>query len=81
MYKKSIANDIIIVSVSTDINYESWINALDRFGYPWLHLIDTNGVNAVAKKYGVGQLPTNFLIDKNGIIIRKDISLVDLLKN
>ena len=48
----------------------------------WTSLLDENGVNA--NKLGIYVFPTNFLLDQNGIIIRKNISLIELdlfLKN
>ncbi len=57
-----------IYSVSTDEKKDKWLNAVKKDKLTWENLvIDING--EVADRYGVYRLPTNFLIDQNGIII------------
>ncbi len=79
-FKKIEMNDIVIISVSTDKTREAWLSGLARFQFPWVQLIDDPNAAAVAKKYGIRELPTNFLIDKDGVIKAKNVTLVDLLK-
>ena len=79
-YEKIKKNDILIISISTDQKRESWLKSLNMYQFPWLHVIDNSGSSAISKKYGIQELPTNFLIDESGIIIAKNVTLIDLLK-
>ncbi len=69
-----------IVSVSTDTRKERWEKASEKFSLPWINLLDEKQANnkKVFSQYGVRALPTNFLIDADGNIISKDITLIDL---
>lgn len=63
-----------ILGVSTDGNLENWKKAIADDELPWKNVSDLNtGINQVALKYGIKSLPTNFLLDKNGVIIAKDL--------
>lgn len=64
-----------VLSVSLDNNKDSWIKAIEKDGLVWpYHVSDLQfWNNAVAQKYGVISIPTNFLIDGNGIIVAKGL--------
>ena len=48
--------------------------AIEKDKLAWQHVSDLKGwSNAVAKQYAVRSIPANFLLDKNGIIIAKDL--------
>ena len=69
------ANGFEVLSVSLDNNADSWTKAIEKDGLIWpYHVSDLQfWNNAVAQKYGVSAIPTNFLIDGNGIIIAKGL--------
>lgn len=71
-----------VFSVSLDQNKEAWIKAIETDGLIWKnHVCDFLGWNnAVAQKYGVNGIPTNFLINGDGIIIGKSLRGEDLQK-
>ncbi len=69
---------ILVISVSTDKRPDDWRKSLSSNKFPWIQLIDEGGT--VAKQYGVLQLPTNFLINKEGVIIEKNVTLADLVR-
>lgn len=71
-----------IYSVSLDNNKEAWQQALLNDGLVWNnHVGDLGGWNnSAALKYGVYAIPTNFLIDGNGIIVAKALRGDDLHK-
>ncbi len=70
-----------ILSISTDQNLDKWKKAIADDELPWKNVSDLkNGVNEVALKYGINSLPTNFLLDKNGVIIARDLHNEDLEK-
>jgi thiol-disulfide isomerase/thioredoxin len=65
----------VIYSVSLDQNKSSWVNAInaDKLDWPW-HVSDLQFWNSrAANAYNVTGIPTNFLIDKDGIIIAKNL--------
>lgn len=71
-----------VYSVSLDMNKEAWQSAIAADGLLWPnHVSDLLGWNNVAAaKYAVQGIPTNYLIDGNGIIIGKALRGEDLEK-
>ncbi len=68
-----------ILGVSLDHDKASWIKAINKDGLVWNHVSDLEWWdNAVAKEYGIGSVPSNLLIDPNGIIIAKNLRGDDL---
>ncbi len=64
-----------VYSVSLDVNKEKWTKAIEEDGLEWTdHVCDFGGWrSALASKYGVNQIPTNVLIDGEGVIVAKDL--------
>ena len=63
-----------IISISLDKNKNSWIKAIQADGLSWMHVSDLKGwKNAAAAKYGVKLIPQNFLLDKDGKIIARNL--------
>lgn len=71
-----------VYGVSLDMNKEAWQVAIATDGLIWPnHVSDLLGWNnAAAMKYGVAGIPTNYLIDGDGIIIGKVLRGEDLNK-
>ncbi len=71
-----------IFSVSLDNNKESWLKAIEDDELDWdTHVSDLQGWRSkIAKSYLVRAIPMNFLIDKEGIIIAKNLRGEDLAK-
>lgn len=71
-----------VYSVSLDNNKDAWQTAIATDGLKWpSHVSDLAGWNnAAAAKYGVSAIPTNYLIDGDGIIIGKALKGNDLEK-
>lgn len=64
-----------IYSVSLDKNREAWKQAIeqDKLAWPY-HVSDLKAWSSEgARIYGVNSIPTNFLIDPNGVIVAKDL--------
>lgn len=78
LYEKYKGSGFEIVGVSTDKEkYKTdWQNAIKKYQLLWPQYWDKNGVEAT--KMSINAFPTNFLLDKEGIIIRKNISTVEL---
>ena len=64
-----------VLSVSLDQNEGAWIKAIEKDQLVWpFHVSDLQGWNnAAAVRYGVNSIPTNVLVDANGIIIAKNL--------
>lgn len=78
VHEKILAKNILIISVSIDKHEEKWKKALETYKFPWIQIIDVTG--ATAKQYGVNELPSNFMIDINGVVTGKNLSLSEILK-
>ncbi|GAB4287241.1 MAG: hypothetical protein Kow0068_12980 [Marinilabiliales bacterium] len=64
-----------IYSVSLDRNKSAWVNAIKKDNLSWEnHVSDLKFWNSEgAAKYGVRSIPSNFLIDGDGIIVAKNL--------
>lgn len=63
-----------IFQVSLDDNEEKWLEAIKQDNLQWTNVSELKGwKNNGAMIYGINLLPTNYLIDENGIIISKDL--------
>jgi len=68
-----------ILGVSLDQDKAKWIDAIKKDGLTWTHVSDLKfWNNAVAQQFGIQSIPANFLIDRNGVIIAKDLRGADL---
>ncbi|MGN0033489.1 MAG: thioredoxin-like domain-containing protein [Candidatus Limimorpha sp.] len=79
-YSKFNKKGFEIVSVSLDNDSKAWLNGIQEDGLVWKnHVSDLKGwANAAAKEYCVAFIPQNYLIDKNGIIVAKNLYGDDL---
>jgi thiol-disulfide isomerase/thioredoxin len=65
------AKGFTVYSVSLDSNKDAWIKAIQQDGLIWPnHVSDLGGWQSRgAQIYGVGSIPTNWLIDGKGVIV------------
>lgn len=70
-----------ILGVSLDQDGTKWKEAIEKDQLTWEHVSDLKGWhNAVAVQYGIQAVPSNFLLNPEGVIIAKDIRGDDLEK-
>lgn len=63
-----------IFGVATETDRKQWIKAIEADSLTWINVTDFNGTNnKAAITYGVTGYPTNFLINKAGKIIARDV--------
>jgi len=63
-----------ILGVASDDKKEDWTEAVRKDGLTWQNVSDLKGdKNKAALIYGVSYYPTNFLIDRKGNIIARDL--------
>jgi len=68
-----------ILGVSFDDNREKWLKAISDDELSWLQVSDLEGWgNAAGKLYGIRSIPSNILLDPDGVIIAKNIRGDDL---
>ncbi len=80
VYDKFKDKNFEIVAVSIDENKEAWLKAIEKDGSQWIHLSSLKGWNSeTAQTYGVRAVPQSFLLDTNGIILKKNILPIDLV--
>lgn len=63
-----------IYGVSFDKDREAWLGAIEQNGMNWVHVSEVNGFdNQAAKDYAVQGIPSNFLIDAQGVIVASNL--------
>ncbi|TAE72461.1 MAG: AhpC/TSA family protein [Bacteroidetes bacterium] len=63
-----------ILGVSLDRDKQGWVDAIEKDKLTWLHISDLQfWQSAVVKTYQIQGIPATYLIDKNGIIIAKNL--------
>jgi peroxiredoxin len=70
-----------VFGVSLDSNKERWLKAIADDKLTWQHVSDLKGWgNEAAKEYAVNSIPSNFLVDQNGIILSANLRGEELIK-
>lgn len=70
-----------IVGISLDDKESSWTAAVKRLNMEWPQFFDGGGWHGIAaKEYDITRIPQTFLLDKEGKIVGKDLSIVELTK-
>lgn len=69
-----------VIGISLDNDKEAWVKAIEKYNMPWPHMSDLKGWQCeAAKPYNVQAIPANVLIDKDGLIVAKNLREQDLL--
>lgn len=73
-YRKFHDKGLEIVGVSLDKDKEAWLEGLESLGMSWPQMSDLKGWDCeAASLYGIRAIPANVLIDRNGVIVAKDL--------
>ncbi|MDO1500322.1 TlpA disulfide reductase family protein [Winogradskyella maritima] len=79
IYDKYRKKGFEVRAISHDDNKNSWLHAITKFDMSWPNYSDLNGGKDEGSFiYEVNIIPDNILVDKNGIIIARHISMQDL---
>lgn len=74
VYNQYKEKGIEFLGVSLDKTKSKWDAAIAQDGLTWKHVSDLRGWQSYAAKlYGVNSIPANVLLDKNGVIIAKNL--------
>jgi len=81
LYYKYKKKGFEIYGVSLDKQYEPWIDAIQRDGLYWTQVCDFKyWKSPIVNLYNIDKIPFNVLIDRNGIIVAKDLPINVLIK-
>ena len=82
LYDKYKAKGFEIFSVSIDENKKAWQKAITRQRITWVQVNDSRGWDAqTAIRWNIYQLPTTYLINKNGDVVSIDLEGKELDEN
>ena len=74
VYEKYHDQGLEIYQVAVDTSKALWINAVQEQQLPWISVSDMKGEASTSLgEYNVQRLPSNFLIDREGNIVAKDL--------
>lgn len=73
LYKKYRNKGFEIYQVSIDKNRSEWVDAIDTDKLTWTNVGDMNGSVTATNIYNVSQIPFNYLLDKEGVILAKNL--------
>lgn len=80
-YKKFSSQGLKIISISGDVNRDDWEYAIGKDGLTWIQVCDFEGPKSkIARDFGISSIPANFLINKKGKIIAKNLRGKDIEK-
>lgn len=75
IYEKYHDQGFEIYQVAVDTSKAAWINAVQEQQLPWISVSDLLGDSSPALGvYNISKLPSNYLIDRSGNIVAKDLS-------
>lgn len=78
-YKAFENKGFTVLGVSLDSDAEKWKKAIEDDQLPWTQVSDLKGWrNAVSTYFGIKGIPSNYLVDPNGIIVAKNLQGIDL---
>ena len=74
IYEKYESEGFRIYQVSADTSKATWVTAVQEQRLPWISVCDFMGeASPLLRAYNISKLPSNFLIDRKGNIIAKDL--------
>ncbi len=74
-YRKYADKGLEIVSISLDRDKSNWEEAVKYDNLSWIQLCDLKGSKSkIAQSFGIEVIPSNFLINKEGKIVAKDLT-------
>lgn len=72
-YQKFNSRGFEIYQVSVDTLKQAWIKAINEDQLKWINVGDMQGSIDALRSYNVRNIPSNYLLNKEGVIIAKDL--------
>lgn len=79
-YKKYKSKGLEIYQVNIGVNRSEWIDVIDKDELKWINVGDLEGSTKARLNYNVQKIPYNYLLDKEGKIVAKNLTGPDLDK-
>ena len=75
LYYKYYHQGFQVFAVSFDTDAAKWLQAIEENKYAWIQVADFGGISgsAIARRYQIEAIPTNYLLDENGFILAKNL--------
>ncbi|MDP3914225.1 MAG: TlpA disulfide reductase family protein [Bacteroidota bacterium] len=80
LYSKYKSRGFEIYQVSVDNERNAWIDAIEQDGMNWINVGDMKGSVSALHNYNVQKIPSNYILDKEGNIVARDIQGPELDK-
>lgn len=83
LYKQFRNKGFDIYQVSVDNDRDAWIKAIKEDKLTWINVGDMEGSLAAVHTYNIQEIPYNYLLDKEGVIVAKGLKgpeLYDIVK-
>ncbi|SHG34869.1 TlpA disulfide reductase family protein [Pedobacter caeni] len=81
IYSKYRGDRFEILGIATESDRNAWVKDIEKEKLPWMQMLDVKGEGNVSlKKFAVDKYPTTVLIDPEGKIIGRDLSVEELHK-
>ncbi|TSD66523.1 AhpC/TSA family protein [Inquilinus sp. KBS0705] len=78
-YKAFHSKGFEVLGVSLDTEKKDWKNAVDKDGLTWTHVSELKRFDGPTERvYRIEAIPSNFLIDPQGVIVAKNVTGQDL---
>jgi thiol-disulfide isomerase/thioredoxin len=78
-YNKYKDKGFTVLGISIDSKKDKWEKAISEDQMPWIQVSDLKGSkNEIAVYYGIHAIPSNYLVDQNGVIIGRNLRGKDL---
>lgn len=79
VYDKYAKRGFAVYQVFLDADKAQWIRSVSEQRLPWISVNDLRGGDSPAVKvYNVQKIPANFLIDREGNIVRRDVAPTEI---
>lgn len=80
LYSKYKSKGLEIYQVSVDTDRDAWVNAVEQDGLSWINVGDMKGSTRALQAYNIQQIPANYILDKEGNIVGRNLQGPDLNK-
>ncbi|PKD20210.1 hypothetical protein APR41_14605 [Salegentibacter salinarum] len=82
LYRKYKSEGLEIVAISRDTSKTDWIKSIEKDNLKWQHLSGLEGWEGqVFSNYGIKRTPSNYLINKEGRVVGRNLSDDELKEN
>lgn len=73
LYSKYKSKGLEIYQVSIDTDRNAWMNAIEQDELTWINVGDMKGSVTAFQTFNVQQIPSNYILDKEGRIFARDL--------